>query len=290
MTPDKKKNYMFNQQDGRTHQRAARMVELLRHDSSVTPEEAIAIALDNHCYQYERWTAALKDADNKYGAPRKNDADYQAGLQEILAWNGRSDRDSRAALKFYYWRQGVKKVLGDSYAGTVAKLADYMAALGKPKKNPEAPGEDESKAMVEGLAAAMRTMRENHKSLDVVYGDVFRAGRDGKSWPVGGGSFQEEGMATPRAIGFGAPQADHTRWGGSGQTSTQVVILTRPIQSWTQPPIGQSDRPDSPFYRDQAEKLFSPGRMKPTWYRKSELLKHLHSRIELKYVPASSTN
>ncbi len=98
----------------------------------------------------------------------------------------------------------------------------------------------------------------------------------------------EEGMATVRAVGFMQPKSDHTRWGTSGQTSTQVVILTRPVQSWTQPPIGESDRPDSPFYRDQAEKLFSRGKMKSTWYRKSDLLKHVYNRTELKYNPVAA--
>jgi acyl-homoserine lactone acylase PvdQ len=95
-------------------------------------------------------------------------------------------------------------------------------------------------------------------------------------------------MATVRAVGFGQPGADHIRWGRSGQTSTQVVILTTPVQSWTQPPIGQSDHADSPFYRDQAEKLFSKGQMKPTWYQKSDLLKHVYSRTELKPSFAAS--
>lgn len=281
MTPEKKKIYMFNQPAGRTHQRAARMVEILQEDSSVTPEEAIAISLDNHCYQYERWTAALKTADSKHGAAHKNDSDYQAGLREIMSWKGRSDSESRGALKYYYWRQGVKSVLGSSYVALVTKFADYMAALDKPKENVDPPTEEELKALVEGLSSAMRVMREKHQRLEVNYGDVFRAGRDDKSWPVSGGSLQDEGMATPRAIGFGPEHPDHTRWGGSGQTSTQVVVLSKPVQSWTQPPIGQSDRPGSLFYRDQAEKLFSPGKMKPTWYQKRELLKHVHSRVEL---------
>ena len=290
MTPDKTRSYLFNQPRGRIHQRAARAVQLLREDSSVTPEEARAIALDNYCYQYERWTAALKTADEKLGAAYRDNAGYQAVLKELLSWNGRSDRDSKGALGYYYWRQGVKQALGPSYPALVEKLVDYMAAVQEPRKTQAAPTEEELKALVAGLAGAAQTMKEKHQTLEVTFGQVFRVGRDDKSWPVGGGSLQEEGMATPRAIGFGPERPDHTRWGQAGQTSTQVVVLTRPIRSWTQPPIGQSDRADSPFYRDQAEKLFSPGSMKPTWYQKSELLRHVSSRTELKYTASSAAN
>jgi hypothetical protein len=46
-------------------------------------------------------------------------------------------------------------------------------------------------------------------------------------------------------------------------------------------PIGQSDRPDSPHYRDQAEKLFSPRKLKATWYTPEELAGHIKSRTVL---------
>jgi acyl-homoserine lactone acylase PvdQ len=57
------------------------------------------------------------------------------------------------------------------------------------------------------------------------------------------------------------------------------VLLTQPPKSWTVVPLGQSDRPNSPHYDDQAEKLFSNGRMKPTYFLdKEELLKHAESK------------
>ena len=278
-----KRSYMFNQRANRIHQRAARAVEILEEDTSVTPEEAIVAALDNYCYQYDRWTAALKSADEEYGASHRGKADYRKGLGEILSWNGRSDRDSTAALKYYYWRRELRQALGPYYHGLTAKIDDFPAAVKKPKKSPMALTEKELNFLAEALARAMKKMRERHGRLDIKYGDVFRVGRDGKSWPVGGGSLREEGMATVRAIGFGEPRSDHTRWGTRGQTSTQVVVLTDPVRSWTQPPVGQSDRADSPFFRDQAERLFSPRKMKPSWFQKSEMLKHVHSRTELKY-------
>jgi acyl-homoserine lactone acylase PvdQ len=283
MTPGRTRAYMFNQPDGRTHQRGARAVDALEGNRSVTPEDALALALDTYCYQHDRWAGALKTADVRFGVSHKGNADYQAGLQAILSWNGRSEADSKGAMVYYYWRTALRGELGSAYRTLVDKVNDYMAALGRRAPSTLQPSDSELAALVSALAAGMKTMRANHGSLEVTFGDVFRVGREDKSWPVGGGSLVEEGMATLRAIGFRPPGADHTRWGHSGQTSTQVVILTKPIQSWTQPPIGQSDRPDSPFFRDQAEKLFSPAKMKPTWYAKNELLKHVFSRTELKY-------
>jgi acyl-homoserine-lactone acylase len=287
MTPDKYRSYLFNEPAGRTSQRGARAVQLLHQDDSVTVEEAIAIALDSYCYQYDRWTAALKQADSQYGAGYRENGDYQAGLKEILSWNGRSDADSRGALKFYYWRRAVREAMGQQkYPQFANNLADYMESVLKPRGQSEPIAAEELRILPAALASAMQTLRGHRGSLDAVYGDIFRVGRDDMSWPVGGGSLAEEGMATLRAVGFGQPRADHTRWGQSGQTSTQVVLLTKPIRSWTQPPIGQSDRPDSPYYRDQAEKLFSKALMKPSWYEKKELLQHVAGRIELK-PPAS---
>ena len=127
-------------------------------------------------------------------------------------------------------------------------------------------------------------MRANHGNINAVFGAVFRVGRDEMSWPVSGGSQLPEGMATLRSVNFGEARADHTRWGFGGQTSTEVVVLSKPIRSFTQPPIGQSDRRDSPHYRDQAEKLFSKAQLKPSWFAKEELLNgHVKSQIELEW-------
>ncbi|MFV1967897.1 MAG: hypothetical protein ACC628_20895 [Pirellulaceae bacterium] len=51
-------------------------------------------------------------------------------------------------------------------------------------------------------------------------------------------------------------------------------------------PLGQSDHPDSPHYDDQAEKLFSQQKMKPTYFLdKQELLRHVESTTELQWSP-----
>jgi acyl-homoserine lactone acylase PvdQ len=103
-----------------------------------------------------------------------------------------------------------------------------------------------------------------------------------RTFPVGGGTLADAGMATPRAISFsprGKEMVGHT-----GQTSTQIVILTKPPQSYLVLPLGESDHADSPHYDDQAEKLFSKGRAKSTYFlNRKGLEKHVTAKKQLSY-------
>jgi acyl-homoserine lactone acylase PvdQ len=117
-----------------------------------------------------------------------------------------------------------------------------------------------------------------------VYGTLFRVGRAGsdRNWPVGGGTLSAAGMATPRAISF--DKKDKIMLGHGGQTSTQIVILTKPPRSWMVLPLGESDQRDSPHFDDQAEKLFSKAQTKPTYFLEpKELKKHVTATKELTY-------
>ena len=54
--------------------------------------------------------------------------------------------------------------------------------------------------------------------------------------------------------------------------------ISNPPKSWTVLPLGNSDDPESKHFDDQAEKLFSKGQMKPTYFLdKEELMKHVES-------------
>ena len=115
------------------------------------------------------------------------------------------------------------------------------------------------------------------------YGKYFRVGRQGgtRTWPVGGGSVQEAGMATPRAISFSPVGGQMV--GRGGQTSTQVIIMTDPPESYTIVPLGVSDHKESEHWDDQAEKLFSKSKAVRTWFmNRAELMKHVTTTKTLK--------
>lgn len=106
----------------------------------------------------------------------------------------------------------------------------------------------------------------------------------GRTWPVGvgGGTLNEAGMATPRAITFA--KVGREMVGHQGQSSTQIVILTRPPQSYMVLPLGESDHPESGHFDDQSEKLFSKSQAQLTYFdNRKELEKHVTRREVLNY-------
>lgn len=292
MTPDKYPPYIFSDlshgpRGGWSNQRGARAVELLASDDSVTVEEALAYGLDIQPYGVKRWIAMLKEADGKFGAEYHSNPDYMAAVKDLLAWNGELDQNSAAALKYFYWKQQLKADYGDRAEEASKRVDRILASVKREPGNYELP-EEEMRAALRSIGPAMAKLKTDHGSLDAKYGDKFRVGRDDKSWPVSGGGPKELGVTTLRVVGFGAEKPDKTRWGQSGQTSTEIVVLAKPIRSFTGPPIGQSDRPDSPHYRDQAEKNFSKRTMKPSWWTPEELAGHIESRNELAGAPKPS--
>src|ERR1044072_2640923 len=140
------------------------------------------------------------------------------------------------------------------------------------------------KAVIEPFRlAAVEWLKANFGSVRVAYGKYFRVGRQGgdRTFPVGGGSLQVAGMATPRAISFS--QGGKEMVGHTGQTSTQIVVLTSPPKSYAIIPLGESDHKESGHWDDQAEKLFSKSQAYPSFFMdRSELLKHITSTKVLK--------
>ena len=281
MTADRFPPYIFSDrgsedQGGWSNQRGSRAVELLAADSSVTIEEALEYAVDVHPFGSERWIALLKTAHDRFGSAYSDQPDYSEGISDLLRWDQKLTRDSTGALKYYYWR---RELVEESQTATIRRIRqqtdNLLAPIGKVQPLPEL-GNARQKVLLEAFVNGIGRLKANHGDINTAYGDAFRVGRDADSWPLGGGG--EYGTQTLRDVSYGPPRPDKTRWGRGGQTSTQIVVLTKPIQSWSVLPIGQSDRQESPHFDDQAEKLFSTRNLKPTWWRPEELKPHIVSR------------
>jgi acyl-homoserine-lactone acylase len=279
----------YGPRSGWTNQRGARAVELLQSDDSVTAQEAMAYITDLEPAGAARWIEALRAADVRAGAEQAAHPHYRAAFDALAAWDRRLAADSRAALVYDYWRLQLLEDLGEAKLDELrAGIDDLFAiATGRTPAPPSVSAENE-RALVAALARAMERLIANHGD-HAVYGDRYRVGRGERSWPVaGGGGHQRLGTTTLRNMGYSTERDDKTRWGQRGQTSTQVIVLSDPPRSWLYLPWGQSDRPESPHYSDQAEKLFSTGQLKPSWWLPEDLAGHIESRTVLEGAPAAS--
>jgi acyl-homoserine lactone acylase PvdQ len=242
--------YLYNARREPPHQRGAMMNDLLEAARGVTGEQAIEIAFSPQVWRAEAWQERVRRA-----------APASAFGRLVAEWNRKSEAGSRSALAFYLFKMAL---------GPAASAVEPPASL-------------TDEAVRAALDRAARRLDEEF-APGAMYGTLFRVGRQGspRTWPVSGGSVREAGMNTPRAIGF-SREGDHMV-GRSGQTSTQIVILTKPPRSYMVIPLGESDDPASPHFEDQAEKLFSQGRAKPTWFLDRQALeKHVTARRELRF-------
>ncbi len=266
--------------DGWTNQRGARAIEYLSSDDSVSISEALAFAVDTKVYGVERWLAELRKAHGTWGEQQAHNPNYVKGMDDLLKWDGKLDADSTGALKYYYWRRQMVSDFSSANVDPIAKQIDqwYRIVSGEAETEP-AIEETRQRDFLATFARAMDRLVDEMKSIDASYGDKFRVGRDDASWPVGGGG--DFGTRTLRSMEYDKEKSDYTQWGDGGQTSTQIIVLTKPVQSWWFLPVGQSDRKDSPHYRDLAERAFSPAQLQPTWWLPQDLVGHIESRTLL---------
>jgi acyl-homoserine-lactone acylase len=266
---------------GWINQRGARALELLSADESVTVREMIDFATDLEPFGIDRWLGALDRAlQDRDLSPAAEEA-----LDALMRWDGRLTRDSSEALQYLLWREAVADDLGEDGLAALRAELDPWYRVAEGRRMPMARLDD---AQLAALADAFETLIDTLGAtggLDRRWGDVFRVGRGDADWPVEGGGGDHLGVTTLRTMGYGPERPDGTRRGVRGQTSTQVVELSKPIRSWTWLPVGQSDDPASPHYDDQAEKLFSPRRMKPSNWRPQDLAGEIVSRTVLDGAP-----
>jgi acyl-homoserine lactone acylase PvdQ len=269
--------------DGWIGQRGARAIELLSADESVTAEEAIAYVNDVTVFGADRWIEALRLADDAVGTDLAGDEHYRAGLEDLLTWDYRNPADSTGALKHASWRAQLVEDNGRELARELAgAIDDHYAIIEQRERHPLVLSTEQLNMLTQSLASSMDAIEAQHGSLDATFGDHYRVGRDDESWPLGG-SGNAPGTITLRAMWYGRSdnRDGHTTRAMGGQSSTQVVVMSDPPQSWIYAPLGQSDREASPHFDDQAEKLFSPRQLRPSWWLPEDRAPHIESRTVL---------
>jgi acyl-homoserine-lactone acylase len=266
LVPAKYPLHVYNTTWDQNNPRGRRTIELLHNDASVTPEEAKSYALDIHDRLARSWQGELRrayEADPAWAA----DAEVKKAVEVALAWDGNYLPDARGAALLKFWRLKCGEKLDLAPLHDHGRLDDATR----------------SEAM-KLLRATIDEMQAKYGRWDIPWGEAHVVGRGGRYFPAPGADFDKgnkeanfsETLMDVRSV------EDPTKPGrfiaNSGSMAVILMFFSPDgVESFTCTPWGQSAHPDSPHYVDQAEKLYSKREMKPTWWKKSDLLEHVES-------------
>ena len=257
-------DYIFNDRLGRSNSRGRRSRELLGRCFQAGVSEALAIALDVTWPDTERCQAELRaalDADLAWALFRPEAV--RRFLQRLLEFDGKAEPESPGALAYHHWR-------------VASEGQDPLGAV----------------------EAAIAEMVERYGRTDLAYGDAFRVGTGGRSFPGRGGAVtryappeatariekvwdrMERVEAPLRLMIWGPPDDQGQAWALSGGRSLRLTVLSRPVESYSVVLHGQSGDPTSPHHSDQS-RLVSEGAARRVHFERAELLPFVVSEKQL---------
>jgi acyl-homoserine lactone acylase PvdQ len=264
LTPDKYPSYIYNVSWDFNNPRSKRIVELLDADDSVTKEDALAYATNVYDILAKPWQEALAGAVESVGAERMKDETFAKVVKNIQEWNGEFLPESTATPVYKVWRMKCNDGVN------VKAIAEHQTLT------PE-----EKTALLGKLAESIEEMKKQYGSAEVPWGEIYRVGRGGKYFPAPGADFggSTDGINMTETLFDVRSSADKENPGkyvGDDGSQTTMLMFFSPggVESYTLCPWGQNGDPASKHYVDQGEQLYGRRIMKPTWWKKEDLLAH----------------
>lgn len=264
MTPDKYLPYIYNVSWDDTSPRGDRLLQLLSADERITKDEAIDYMMNVYDLMAQPWQTALQNAVSTAGRDRMADQEFARAVNAILSWDGQFIADRTACPLVKFWRLKCQKQVD----------VDAIADL-KPLSE-----EDKTK-LLDLLAETMAEMKEEYGKWDIAWGDINLVGRSGRYFPCDGAAFGKgkNETETVRDVGVRELEGQPGKYVGNNGSSTMLIAFMHPegVESYSLVVWGQSADPNSPHHTDQAEKLYGSRQVKPTWFKKEDLMEHIES-------------
>jgi len=198
--------------------------------------------------------------------------DVERGLGVLEEWDNRAGRESRGAVLFEAWWD-LYLATADSAeetpasAGFEAEPRDLFAEPWTPDRPGQTPrGLGDPDRAVQAFRSAVDSVRARWDRLDVTWGHVHRVRRGEVDAPVSGCSGS---LGCFRVLWY--DRADDGRLvadGGDGWVF--AVRFSDPPRAYSVLAYGQSSRPESPHFDDQA-RMFAEGRMKPVAFTEEQI-------------------
>lgn len=248
--------------------RSQHSLELIAGDDRLSLEDVVDLKHSARMLLADRMKPDLLEA-LRAAAPS---GDVERGLGVLEEWDNRAGRKSRGAVLFEAWWD-LYLATADSAeetpasAGFEAEPRDLFAEPWSPDRPTRTPrGLGDPDRAVQAFRSAVDSVRTRWDRLDVEWGHVHRVRRGGVDEPVSGCSGS---LGCFRVLWY--DRADDGRLvadGGDGWVF--AVRFSDPPRAYSVLAYGQSSRPDSQHFDDQA-RMFAEGRMKPVAFTEEQI-------------------
>ena len=266
LVPENYPPHVYNTTWDQNNPRGRRTIELLHNDALVTPAEAKDYALDIHDRLARSWQGELRRA-YEADAAWAGDADVRKAVEVVLAWDGDYLPDARGAALLKFWRLKCGEKLNLAPLHSDGRLDDAAR-----------------KEAMQLFRATIDEMTQTYGRWDIPWGEAHVVGRGGHYFPAPGADFDRGNKdanfsETLMDVRSAEDPTQPGRFIANSGSMAVILMFFSPdgVESFTCTPWGQSGHADSPHYVDQAEKLYSKRDMKPTWWKKADLLEHVES-------------
>jgi acyl-homoserine-lactone acylase len=274
----KKEDFPVYVETGGESARGLHAIRVLQDKKDFTVDSLIAAAYDSYLTWFEKPIPCLVKGwdDAPAGSPLKAKMAEQIGL--LRAWDFRWGVTSVPTSLAVFWGQDVQKRVGDDAKKAGMYVSDYLCTKARPEQ------------LLQSMLDASGKLSADFGSWKTPWGDINRFQRltgdivqpfndAGPSIPVGFTSAVWGSLAS-----FGArPYPTTKKWyGTSGNSFVAVVEFGEKVRAKAVTAGGESGRPASPHFNDEAQR-YSTGDLREVYFYRSQLQGH----TEREYHPGN---
>ncbi|HEY0811619.1 MAG TPA: penicillin acylase family protein, partial [Longimicrobiales bacterium] len=238
--------------------RSQHALQLVHGNKKVTLEDVIRMKHSYRMLLADRVKPALLTALQTANL----DTDARAAVELLKTWDNQVAPDSRGALLFDTW--------WERYSGRLPADSLYEETW-TPKAPTSTPrGLKNLQRAVDAFMWAVPETKRLYGAIDKPWGEFARVRRGNVDVPVGGCG---GALGCFRVLNF-APQPDGKFAVNGGDGWVLAVEFTDVPRAYSVLGYGQSNRPDSPHFSDQAE-MFATGRLKKVLFTEADIRSQL---------------
>jgi acyl-homoserine-lactone acylase len=232
-------------------------IDLIDNDSKMSLEDVVRL---KHSY---RMLLADRVRDDLVAAVRATNptGDVEKAIDLIAGWDKTVAPDIRGGVLFeLWWRRYTLRTSGEP---PFQPFAEPWTPT-KPTATPR--GLRDPKRAVDAFAVAVEFSKHQYGPFDVTWGDIHRVRRGDVDVPVGGCSSD---LGCFRVLTY-RPSADGKLEATGSDGWILAVEFGDEPRAYSVLAYGESPRPDSPYFADQAA-MFARGQLKPVAWNDKDI-------------------